>query len=1173
MITFLESSIILPRRAWGRKSAFRQCPGRDAALRRPDGAARRPYQKLICVRAWFLAGVLLFLLCRPAPAQPILVSNYPSFLQALNSGTEVINNFVTNTTISLTTSGTSVKIGHSVLIDGGTNGVVFDGNGLARIFTVAPKCVLTLNNLQILNGTSTSGGAVFNEGTLIISNCIISGNSATNLSGAVGATNSDGGNGDSGASGGTAQGGAIYSTGPVSIYFSVLGTNSSIGGNGGSGAAGGDGFLFGSNGGDAGSGGSAFGAAVYSTGSRNIFVSTEFFNNTCTAGSAGSGGSSGGGAFAGSGGQGASGGSAQGGAVFVQGEALITNCVFADNSAKAGDSGADLSGNNNGFNGGLAEGGGLYIAGSTSSAYMENTLFFQNTCTGGAGGSGSGEQATGGLGGSVVGGGVASAVALMTIRYCTVASNTLAVGAGYSSSGTNANGTSGTNANGTAYGWDIGLTAGVVNLSSSILSGGSNAAPNNTPNASGVTDEGQNVSSDASLAQNFASTRINTDPLLDSGLAQLGGPSVGPADVAGPVFLTLDILPGSPAANFIFGVPGLSFPATDQLGNPRGSPTSAGAYELNHLTLDTNAPPPAVFITSQETNALTDDGGTVTFAVSATSNDTNGNALGYQWQLNGKNVPANNHFVGATSPTLTVTGVTAADQGAYQVAVSVSLLENVTYGAGFSLTITNPVKIKTQPASQRDVPIGSVATLRVGVTGSPPFTFQWYMGTNQLTDTSNISGSTSSNLTINPALPSDAGEYHVVVANDYTTRTSAVAALSINPIDKTEPTVSFSSPAAGARTNALAITGKAEDNAQVTNVIYWVTNVNAGRTVTQGAASLSTNGTTTKQWSITQAFLPGTNYVTVQSVDYSGNKSTLAKREFFYQVPAPFSLLVNPPVGKAAGTVTGAVTVKGGPVPFNEAALYIGESYKLTAHPAKNWQLANWMVDTNIAGTDTTLTFIMESNLVVTANFITNSVAPEKTKPSVAITFPKANSRSTAPVLNGTASDHVKVLNVAYWITNLNSGVISSGLAVLSGGTQWAITNALLPGTNILVVQSSNYSGLASAVARTTFFYQVTNPFSLIANPPVGLDWITGVAAIKGNPAPANEGAVYIGEGYKLTAQPPAGWSLVNWMENTNVAGADTTLAFVMKSNLVVTANFALAPVDAGGSLPAAGVK
>jgi hypothetical protein len=44
----------------GRKSAFRQCPGRDAALRRPDGAARRPYQKLICARAHLMEKIVVY---------------------------------------------------------------------------------------------------------------------------------------------------------------------------------------------------------------------------------------------------------------------------------------------------------------------------------------------------------------------------------------------------------------------------------------------------------------------------------------------------------------------------------------------------------------------------------------------------------------------------------------------------------------------------------------------------------------------------------------------------------------------------------------------------------------------------------------------------------------------------------------------------------------------------------------------------------------------------------------------------------------------------------------------------------------------------------------------------------------------------------------------------------
>jgi hypothetical protein len=52
--------------------------------------------------------------------------------------------------------------------------------------------------------------------------------------------------------------------------------------------------------------------------------------------------------------------------------------------------------------------------------------------------------------------------------------------------------------------------------------------------------------------------------------------------------------------------------------------------------------------------------------------------------------------------------------------------------------------------------------------------------------------------------------------------------------------------------------------------------------------------------------------------------------------------------------------------------LYVGEGYTLTANPAFNWWLTNWLTKGGIAGTKTTLNFVMEPNLVVTANFATN---------------------------------------------------------------------------------------------------------------------------------------------------------------------------------------------------------
>jgi hypothetical protein len=917
-------------------------------------------------RAWLLVLVLLALCCRPLTAQTVVVSNYPSFLSALESS-DVITNFVTNSTISLTTAGQHISISKTVLIDGGTNGIVFDGGSVSRIFTVATNCQLTLNNLQIVNGRSTNGGAIYSEGTLIISNCIIADNSATNLTGATGITNNNA-NGGNGGAGGSAEGGAIYSRGPIAIYYSVVGTNSALGGNGGSGGSGGNSLLFGGNGGNAGSGGSALGGAVYSTGNSNVFFASQFFANVCTAGTAGSGGAGGTGAFASYGGSGAQGGSALGGGIYVAGPVFVTNCLFAQNTITAGASGTDGTGNVNGFNGGEAAGGGAYISGTATNAYFQNSVFFNNACTAGAGGSVTAGSEDGGDGGNALGGGLASAAVLTTVLNCTLVTNTLTPGA--AGTGTSINGSVGLKG-----GWDISRAAGVLDLSGSILSGGTNESPNPMPNASGVTDVGYNVSSDASLAQALGDTTLinSTNIYLDSGLADFGGPYLGPAGLLyPPSFLTLDIVEGSVAAGFVSGVPGLSFPATDQLGNPRGSPASAGAYELNPITIDSNAPPPELTLMNASTSIETDAGDTTNITVCATNNDPNNN-LGYQWQLNGVNLSDNSTFTGATTSKLTIKKVTTADVGSYQVIVSVSLLENAATSSVVSLVIIDKPKITVQPISKPKEPNGSVAAFSVTATGSPPLSYQWYwvttdLVTNTLTDTGEISGSATNILTINPATTLDEGSYFVIVTNAFGSVTSVKASLGIAP-DLTKPTVSISLPAAGTRTTNLVVAGTATDVAQVTNVYYWVTNVNAGIITTNyGIASLSTTGTTTKTWSISNVFLPGTNYVTVRSVNYSGSNSTYVTREFFLKAPTLFALITNGP-----GTFTGSAAVAGDVKPTNGAMLNIGEGYTLTAVPAKNNVLSNWVVSsTGFTSNSLILHFIMETNLVITANFTTN---------------------------------------------------------------------------------------------------------------------------------------------------------------------------------------------------------
>lgn len=74
------------------------------------------------------------------------------------------------------TSELAISAGGPLVIDG--NGkVICDGASSTRIFLVEAGAELTLNNLSITNGSTTSnGGGIYNSGSLVIKHCTISGN-------------------------------------------------------------------------------------------------------------------------------------------------------------------------------------------------------------------------------------------------------------------------------------------------------------------------------------------------------------------------------------------------------------------------------------------------------------------------------------------------------------------------------------------------------------------------------------------------------------------------------------------------------------------------------------------------------------------------------------------------------------------------------------------------------------------------------------------------------------------------------------------------------------------------------------------------------------------------------------------------------------------------------------
>ncbi|MGZ5505071.1 MAG: beta strand repeat-containing protein [Limisphaerales bacterium] len=65
------------------------------------------------------------------------------------------------------------------------------------------------------------------------------------------------------------------------------------------------------------------------------------------------------------------------------------------------------------------------------------------------------------------------------------------------------------------------------------------------------------------------------------------------------------------------------------------------------------------------------------------------------------------------------------------------------------------------------------------VVGMTPLTYQWFKGTTQLANGGNISGSTSSALTVSNVTANDADNYNLVAGNSYGTTTAQVASLSV----------------------------------------------------------------------------------------------------------------------------------------------------------------------------------------------------------------------------------------------------------------------------------------------------------------------------------------------------------------------------------------------------------
>jgi len=189
----------------------------------------------------------------------------------------------------------------------------------------------------------------------------------------------------------------------------------------------------------------------------------------------------------------------------------------------------------------------------------------------------------------------------------------------------------------------------------------------------------------------------------------------------------------------------------------------------------------AVSITAQPTDRTVCAGTGATFTVTA-----EGTNLGYQWQFydgsSWQDLSDGGDISGATASDLTISNTDNTDEANYRVVVSGDCGPDQTSNE-VSLTVNDATAITAQPTDQT-VCAGSNVTLSLTAQGTS-LSYQWQSDAGgswqDLSDGGEISGATTSDLTLSTVELSDAADYRCVVTGDCGIETSDVATLTVDP--------------------------------------------------------------------------------------------------------------------------------------------------------------------------------------------------------------------------------------------------------------------------------------------------------------------------------------------------------------------------------------------------------
>ncbi|HWN95273.1 MAG TPA: immunoglobulin domain-containing protein [Methylomirabilota bacterium] len=141
--------------------------------------------------------------------------------------------------------------------------------------------------------------------------------------------------------------------------------------------------------------------------------------------------------------------------------------------------------------------------------------------------------------------------------------------------------------------------------------------------------------------------------------------------------------------------------------------------------------------------------------------------LNYQWRFNGTPLQNGGGISGVKTPRLTLANVQSVHAGNYSLLVSNAVGTDTSLDAALTIipppTITAPVI--TTPLASQNVSENARVIFNVVAAGTPPLIYQWQFNGTNLADSPDVSGVTTARLVLSNALPTQAGNYSVLVSN------------------------------------------------------------------------------------------------------------------------------------------------------------------------------------------------------------------------------------------------------------------------------------------------------------------------------------------------------------------------------------------------------------------------